>query len=110
MLPITVRVPGDSSKQVTTEALVDTGADLTCLPAALIDAVGGECAGSYSILGIGRVPIGSAYSYFLEFEIEAERKTVEIVALGDEPILGRNLINDFTLELDGPARELRITV
>jgi predicted aspartyl protease len=109
VLPITVRVPGDSIKQVTIEALVDTGADITCFPRVLIRALRAECASSYDVLGINGVLIGPADSYFLEFEIASTKLLSEVIAVGDEPILGRNLINEFKLNLHGPAQKLVIT-
>lgn len=110
VLPITVRIPGNSIKQVTSDALVDTGADMTCLPRALINALGAERASTYNVVGVNRVLIGPADSYFLEFEIAATKKLVEVIAVGDELILGRNLINEFTLQLYGPTQELSITL
>lgn len=100
--------PGDSTKQVTTDALVDTGSDITCLPSALIRAIGGEPASAYDIYGMNRVFIGSAKSYFLQFQIGLATELVEVVAIGDEPILGRNLLNKFALELDGPAGKVTV--
>lgn len=110
VLPITVRAPGDTVKQVTADALVDTGADMTCLPIALIKVLGGERASTYDVFGINRVPIGPADTYFLEFEIAATKKLAEVIAIGDEPILGRNLINQFTFQLLGITQELSITL
>jgi len=110
VLPITVRAPGDTVKQVTADALVDTGADMTCLPIALIKVLGGERASTYDVFGINRVPIGPFDTYFLEFEIAATKKLTEVIAIGDEPILGRNLINEFTLQLHGITQELSITL
>lgn len=110
VLPITVRAPGDTVKQVTADALVDTGADMTCLPIALIKVLGGERASTYDVFGINRAPIGPADTYFLEFEIAATKKLAEVIAIGDEPILGRNLINQFTLQLHGITQELSITL
>ncbi len=109
VLPITVHIPGDSAKQVNTVALVDTGADITCFPRALINALGAEYASSYDVFAINGLSIGSKDSYFLEFEIATTKKIVEVIALGDEPILGRNLINEFTLQLHGLTQELSIT-
>lgn len=110
VLPITVRTPGDSIKHVTTDALVDTGADMTCLPRAIIDALSAERASTCEVFGINRVSIGPADTHFLEFEIEATKKLVEVIAVGDETILGRNLINEFTLQLHGRTQELSITL
>lgn len=110
VLPITVRVPGDSMKQITTDVLVDTGADMTCLPRAIINALGAERASTYDVFGINGVSIGPSDTYFLEFEIAATKKLAEVIAIGDEPILGRNLINEFTLRLHGITQELSITL
>jgi len=110
VLPITVCAPGEGVKRVTTDALVDTGADITCVPGAIINALDAECASTYEVFGVNGVPIGFRDTYFLEFEIMATRKLVEVIAVGDEPILGRNLINEFTLHLDGPNRKLSITL
>jgi hypothetical protein len=83
---------------------------MTCLPRALIDALGAECASSYDVFGINRILIGTYDTYFLEFEVAGTRKLVEVIGVGDEPILGRNLINEFTLRLHGPTKELSITL
>jgi len=64
VLPITVRAPGDSIKEITTSALVDTGADMTCLPKAIMKALGAEGASSYNVFGINGVSIGSADNLF----------------------------------------------
>ena len=108
VISITVHRPGDSTKLVTTDALVDTGADITCLPSTLVTAIGGEPAGVRTLYGINRVFLGEVNSYFLEFEIASITKLIEVVAFGDEPILGRNLLNEFVLELDGPTAKVSI--
>lgn len=108
VLRVTVRSPGDSTRQVTTDALVDTGADITCLPGAIVKAIGGEPASTYSVHGINEAFIGAADSYFLEFEIAPIKKITEAIVIGDELILGRNLLNELMLQLDGPARKLSI--
>lgn len=110
VLLITVRLPSDSIRQVTTDSLVDTGADVTCLPRAIINALGAERASTYNVFGVNGVFIGIADSYFLEFEIASTKKFVEVIGIGDEPILGRNLINEFTLELNGPTQKLSIVL
>jgi predicted aspartyl protease len=110
VLPITVHIPGDNTKQIITDALVDTGADITILPKAIIYALRAERASTYDVFGINGVPIGPADSYFLEFEIAGTKKLVEVIAVSDEPILGRNLINEFIFQLHGPAQKLDIAL
>lgn len=107
VLPITIRIP-DSIKQLTTDALVDTGADITCLPRAFIGTLRAERASTYDVFAINGVSVGPSDSYFLEFELAGMKELVEVIAIGDEPILGRNLINEFTIQLYGPKQKLEI--
>lgn len=109
VIRVTVRSPAGNARQVTIDALVDTGADVTCLPSVLIKAVGGEPASTYSVFGINGVFVALANSYFLEFEIASTKKLAEAVAVGDEAILGRNLINEFILQMHGRTQTLTIT-
>lgn len=106
---VVIRNPGDPSKFVTVDALLDTGADINCLPLTLIRIIGGKPAGTKEVFASGRY-LGSANSYFLEFEISTTRMLKETLAFGDEIILGRNLLNDLVLELDGPAKKVRVIV
>ena len=110
VLPITVHIPGDITREVKTVALVDTGADITCLPKALINALKAEPGSRYDVFGINGIFIRSTESYFLEFEIAGTKKFIEVIAVSDDPILGRNLINEFTLKLHGPSQKLDITL
>jgi len=109
VIPITIRIPKNSIKMMTINALVDTGADITCIPKSLIKALEAECASSYDIQGPNKTLLGSFDSYFIEFEIATVKKIVEVVGFGVEPILGRNLINEFTISLCGPSLNLDIT-
>jgi len=107
---LVMRNPGDAGRQLAVNALLDTGADITCLPTAFIRAIGGEPASTYAVYGIAGKYVGSANSYFLEFEISTTKMLIEVLAFGDEIVLGRNLPNELALELDGPARKVRVTV
>jgi len=108
VINITIHIPGDSTKHVKIDALLDTGADITCLPRSIIKALGAERASVYNVAGINGSSIGSADGYFLEFEIAAKKRIYEVIAVGDEPILGRNIINEFIIELQGPIKKLEI--
>jgi predicted aspartyl protease len=109
-LPVTVRVPGNRIAHITVYGLVDTGADITCLPSAFITNLGALSGSSRCISCITGERIPNVPSYFLEFEIANTIKLVEVVAVGDELILGRNLINEFILHLHGPNQKLDITL
>ena len=109
VITVTIHIPNNSIKRMTIEALVDTGADITCIPKSFVKALGAECASSYNVQGVNKEFIGSFDSYFIEIEIATIRKMVEVIGCGDEPILGRNIINEFTLHLYGPSQNLDIT-
>lgn len=108
VLSITARLPGDSRRQISTDALVDTGSDITCLPAAIISALGAVPARKKLVRMANGKRIGPFNTYVLDFEVADTTEPVEVLGLGDEPLLGRNLINAFALYLDGPAQELKI--
>lgn len=106
VLRVTLRVPSDGSKQVTTDALVDTGADIVCCPSALLNALGAHPAGTCDVSGINGEVVQECEIYFLDFEVAGRRILAEVAAVGNELLLGRNLLNEFSLKLDGHAREL----
>ena len=106
VLPVTIRIPGSNAKQVTTDALVDTGADMVCCPKAFIDAVGAQPASTRQVFGVNHAFIDTCYTYFIEFEIAGTKKLVEVVALGQELILGRTLMNEFAIKLNGRSQKL----
>jgi predicted aspartyl protease len=113
VLPVTIRVPGNSKKHVTIDGLIDTGADITCLPKTIIELLDAEPAGTCKVRGITEVTekLPPSYeTYFLEFEITGAKELVEVVALGNKLLLGRNFINKFILQLHGPKEELSITL
>jgi predicted aspartyl protease len=94
----------DNARQIIGDALIDTGADITCLPRVIVRTLGGEPVSTYNVVGIDNAHVGPANSYFLEFEIASIKKLAEVIAIGDELILGRNLINEFIIQLDGPGK------
>ncbi len=107
VIPITVNIPDDETKQMKTDALLDTGADITCLPCTIIFALGAEKASTCLVSGI-EGDTDEYDTYFLEFEIVQSKKLVEVVAIGNIPILGRNIINEFKIELNGPTNKLEV--
>jgi predicted aspartyl protease len=108
VLPVVIHIPGNDEKRVATDALVDTGADIVCCPKAFIDAVGAQPAGSRQVFGVNDAFIDTCHTYFLECEIAGIKQLVEVAALGQELIIGRNLINEFAIKLDGHAQKLSI--
>jgi predicted aspartyl protease len=108
ILRITVSNLLDGARRLTADALVDTGADITCLPKNIVKTLGAEPISTYSLIGINETNAGVVNSYLFEFEIASIIKQAEAVAVGDELILGRNLINEFVLQLDGPNKKINL--
>lgn len=87
-------------------ALVDSGADITVLPEGVADALDLPQIGELTVRGIGgtrRVPV-----YAAEVEVTGWRRLVEVVAVGDEALLGRDVLNAWVVTLDGPRQALRV--
>ena len=47
-------------------------------------------------------------SYFLRLELGEYHVSTEVLALGNQPILGRDVLNGLMLELDGPRRKVTL--
>ncbi|MBI2122972.1 MAG: aspartyl protease family protein [Armatimonadetes bacterium] len=88
-------------------ALVDTGADLTVIPESLARQLAVLPVGHVRIRGVGgmaaRVPM-----YSVEIEVAGLSRMLRVVGVGDEALVGRDLLNQFTLTLRGPQRVAEI--
>jgi hypothetical protein len=106
---LTVRLPSDPSRELRgIQALVDTGADITLLPAALIAALRPLPWSERFVIGVGGIRAGRALTYFLEFELGGHRDMIEVLGFGDEAIAGRNWLNSFEMTLDGPGETVTV--
>ncbi len=107
MLPLRVGAPG-TEPAVTMPALVDTGADMTVLPEHLPRQIHLPLIGQITVGGVGgaerRVPV-----YAAQVEAAGSRRIAEVLALGREALVGRDLLNFWLLHLDGPRQVLRVT-
>jgi hypothetical protein len=78
------------------------------LPSSLIRILGALPVSTYPLYGAGSKYLGSANSYFVEIEVSAKKMLIEVVAYGEDVIVGRNLANELILELNGPAKVTRV--
>lgn len=95
--------------RVEVPALLDTGSDMTAIPSTLVDRLKLYPFNRIQIEGFGSEPI-TALTYAARILIEGfERQEVEVV-LTDLPfaILGRDVLNQFYLYLDGPSQQFEI--
>lgn len=105
VLPVRVGPPG-AEVAAALLALVDSGADLTVLPDGLPASLDLPAVGKLTVRGVA----GSAQAtvYAAELEVAGRQRVVEVVALGGEALLGRNVLNAFVLTLDGPRLTVRV--
>jgi len=87
--------------------LVDTGADCTILPPAIIHALGLPAVGVVGITGVGGTRI-DATTHAAMLDLGPANVIAEVMQVDDEPIIGRDVLNQLVLELDGPARQLSV--
>ncbi|MCB9152784.1 MAG: retroviral-like aspartic protease family protein [Caldilineae bacterium] len=105
VVDITVRGTDPESSEVRMKALIDTGADASMLPLQALQAVGAKHMETRFIRGItgarqavetylARVKVGSHVVV-----------TADAIALAQDQdaILGRDVLNQLTITLDGPA-------
>ncbi len=106
ILPLRVGVPrGEATVAVV--ALVDSGADMTVLPQAVVRQIGLPAIGEITVRGVGgasrRVPL-----YAAQVEAPGVSRVIEVTGLGQEALLGRDLLNGWVVTLDGPRQILRV--
>lgn len=109
-LEIRLGYPGEALTLGPLTAIVDTGADGTLVPQSLIDEIRAPLVDDVRV----RSPWGKwryLQLFTVDIGIEVLRlPAVEIVGddLGNEIILGRNVLNQFKLLLDGPAGQINL--
>ena len=109
-LDIRVGVPDESFMEPPLKALVDTGADVTIVPARFIEPLGLQIDNRKAL----RSPWGErrlVNIYLLDVGVgDLRLPLIEIVAddRGNEVILGRNVLNRLVIVLDGPKQTLQI--
>jgi predicted aspartyl protease len=106
-LSVTIRNPSDEQKQMTVVALVDTGADITILPEACIDLIGGKPGADCEVYTVEGY-LGIRRTYFLHLEVAGVTRLKQVLEVGGQVILGRNLLNELKIELDGPGQTVTV--
>lgn len=86
---------------------VDSGADMTVLPEELAEALALPAIGSLPVTGPGWR--GRTRVFAARVEAAGESHLLEVLAMGSETLVGRDLLNRWQVLLDGPAGVLEIT-
>ncbi len=101
MVPLRISHPRSRDEAVVVTALVDSGADCTCIPESIAMRLRLPIVDLADVEGVGglrnRVPLHAA-----RVEIATLRRIVRVVALEDEAIVGRDVLAHCVVSLDGP--------
>jgi len=109
VLPVRIAGPGEDERAVLLRMLVDTGADCTVIPARLSKSLGLPIIDEIRVIGVGGKPI-AAPVHAARVRLGALDALARVVAMGDEALLGRDLLNRLLLRIDGPAGVVEATL
>ena len=106
---IPVRVSGPlGDEAVMLPMLVDTGADCTLVPASIIRRLGLPQIDIIGVTGVGGAK-RRATVHAATVELAGFRVLARVVAFIDEAILGRDVLNQTVVMLDGPGLAISVT-
>ncbi len=108
VVPVRIAAPGRPEHGIAVPALVDSGADLTVVPVSVAAVADLTPIGRVNVEGVAGT-VARAAVYAAEIEINGVREIAEVIALGGQTLLGRNLLNRWVLVLDGPRLRLEMT-
>jgi predicted aspartyl protease len=101
VVPVRIGRPvGDEA--VMLPMLVDTGADCTLVPAQIVHRLGLPRIDAIGVTGVGGAT-KRAMVHAASVELGGLRVLARIVAFADEAILGRDILNQAVVTLDGPG-------
>lgn len=89
-------------------SVVDTGADTSVVPRDLARALNLPVLRVTSIrtpIGVRHVTVHSAL-----VELDEHRYVIDVLGAGDDVLLGRDLLNRWRLDLDGPRQRLTLEI
>ncbi|MFN0073492.1 MAG: retroviral-like aspartic protease family protein [Chloroflexota bacterium] len=109
-MAIRFAAPGESFPQTSISALIDTGADATIIPRRVLAAQGLQSHRQALLRPYGGPP-RTVELVLIDLEIaEMRLPSIEVVSteVGDEFILGRNILNKLHMVLDGPGLQFEV--
>jgi len=107
VLPVHVDRPKDEGSGVLLHMLIDTGADCTLIPANVARALRLPLVDRTEVLGVG----GSSHParvHAARLLVGTSSLLTRVVAFGSEALLGRDVLNQLFLELDGLAQTFSV--
>lgn len=107
VLTVELRRPGSEASTLVS-MLVDTGADASVLPRSVALTVGLVRVAEVEVTGVTGSPI-QAPVFDGAIVVAGHQLKVEFVGVGEEAILGRDVLERLVVRLDGPRGRLRVT-
>lgn len=106
---VSVQNPNDPERQRSLDGIIDTGADLTLIPTALVEQIGVRSHTRMFVSGLDGLHLEHpVFIVNLEFaEAKLERRSV-CAWNGAFAILGRDVLDEFTFVYDGKTRQFEI--
>jgi predicted aspartyl protease len=89
--------------------LVDTGADVSVVPDGVARDLRLPVVGQIAVRGITG-PLRNARVYAAEVEAGGGRNLVEVVGMGGDALIGRDLLNQWTVTLRGPRLVMDVVI
>lgn len=105
VLPVRIGGLDDHAPAAMLRMLVDTGADCTLIPARIAKSLRLPLIDKIEIMGVGGKTM-AAPVHAARVRLGALRAIARLVALGDESLLGRDLLNRLVLTIDGPGQTI----
>lgn len=106
VLPILVARPHEGPA-VAVRALLDSGADVTIVPTGMPEQLGLPVIGQVAVR-VAEGPAETRPLHAARVRLGRREVHVEVIALGTEALIGRDLLRRFVVTLDGPAGEVRV--
>ena len=107
LLPVRVSGVEQDAPGVLLPMLVDTGADCTLVPTRIARALGLPRIDELDVQGITGAR-RAVTVYAARVHVGAWRSLARVVAYGEAALLGRDILNQLVLRIDGPARMIAI--
>ena len=110
-LDVVVHHPEDTAQTVQVQAKIDTGADISAVPATLVAQLGLPIASKMNVEGYdGVATTVSTYSVLIEVR-QARFRVREVISISETYVLlGRDVLNHFYIHLNGPELTFDLSV
>lgn len=108
VLPVRLATPGEEPSY-SLFALVDSGADTTVIPLEVATRLRLPRVGEIAVRGVGGAKLHASI-YVAMVEVAGFRGPVEAIGLGQEGLIGRDLLNRWVVTLRGPQQAMEVEV